>query len=59
MSVEMMSDYMSQIEKAPSDYARRELLLKAARDQNLTTPEFIRLDNWAKRWMNERKGKGK
>ena len=57
MSVEKYSEYVGKIEKAASDYVRGEILVQASRDYDLTTAEFVRLDNWARRWMNERKGR--
>ncbi len=50
-------EYMARIDRAQSDLERGGILLEAARDKELSTAEFIRLDNWAKRLMNERKGK--
>ena len=57
MSAEKYSEYVNQIEKAASDYVRGEILLKAARDMDLSMIEFVQLNHWARRWMKEQKEK--
>lgn len=57
MSAEKYAVYVDRIERAQSDIAIGDFLVAASRDDDLTTAEFVRLDNWAKRLVNERKGR--
>ena len=57
MSETAYAQYLDQITRAQSDITRGDILLKSARDQALTTAEFIRLDNWVKRQMSQKKGR--
>lgn len=59
MSAEKYAVYIDRIERAQSDIAVGDFLVAASRDYDLTTAEFIRLDNWAKRLLSERRRKGR
>lgn len=46
MSAEKVAEYRKRLQECPSEAVRNRLMLEAARDKELTTPEVIRLDEW-------------
>ena len=55
MSAERVAEYRKRLMDCPSDAVRTRLMLEAARDYELSTPEVIRLDEWRRRQWNGKK----
>lgn len=54
MSLEKYSEYMDKLAKEPSEIARGWMLIRAARDGEITTAELVHLDNYCKRELNKK-----